>query len=193
MVSGRHGADGGGAGAAEGTAVARPGRPPEQPDDDLLRPISLCPRSRQSAENSADLKQHYPALHPRSLRSPIARRHARGQVVIGAMPMGFESKVDAERCVSLRARLASFGSHALYGNTRLIHLACSGAPGSGAEATVRLPRLQAKDTAACSRAMSAAFAPSSLVMWKGQAGYAPHNPVGQDSTVDGETFAKPHP
>lgn len=92
---------------------AQGGLPNSQTMISCLGPISLCPRSRQSAENSADLKQHYPALHPRSLRSPIARRHARGQVVIGAMPMGFESKVDAERCVSLRARLASFGSHAL--------------------------------------------------------------------------------
>lgn len=181
-------------GAAEGTAVARPGRPPDsQTMISCLGPISLYPRSRQSAENSADLKQHYPALHPRSLRSPIARRHARGQVVIGAMPMGFESKVDAERCVSLGRGWPALGLTLYDGNTRLIHLACSRAPGSGAEATVRLSRLQAKDTAACSRAMSAAFAPSSLVMWKGQAGYAPHNPVGQDSTVDGETFAKPHP
>ncbi|PAP92379.1 hypothetical protein CIT31_28230 [Mesorhizobium wenxiniae] len=108
----------------EGTArmVAELAQPKERlsraqgglPNSQTMISCGLYPCAHaQGSRLKTALKQHYPALHPRSLRSPIARRHARGQVVIGAMPMGFESKVDAERCVSLRARLASFGSHAL--------------------------------------------------------------------------------
>lgn len=104
--------------------------------------------------------------------------------------MGFESKVDAERCVSLR--WPALGLTLYDGNTRLIHLACSRLPqrrGShGPPSSASGQRHRSMLQSYVSR-----LRPIVAVMWKGQAGYAPHNPIGQDSTVDGETFAKPRP